>query len=197
MSVQQSKVRYAKFQKMWESFISSGNFVLDDARMQDMYALRCVLWSFDTSMFSVAERNYIDTRWPMIGTVISSGSAEELVMKCEVNKLGSAYSAIDYLAIVIGLLMGFSESSANVCVALVDERDELDSFFKSAKCMKALLKIAFARAGMQMRCKKNAFKLIAHVLKKFPDMKKQRYMLSKRNNVLRCKFTDEMIEKYL
>lgn len=77
-----------------------------------------------------------------------SGSAEELVMKCEVSKLGSAYAAVDYLAIVIGLLMDFTEPSMDVCIALVDSRDELDSFFKSAKCMKALLKIAFARQGI-------------------------------------------------
>jgi len=197
MSVQQSKVRYAKFQKMWDSFQSSGNFVLDDVQMQDMYALRCVMWSFDISLFSMAERNYLDTRWPMIGNVMMSGSAEELVMKCEVSKLGSAYTAVDYLAVITGLLMEFTESSMDVCIALVDSRDELDSFFKSAKCTKALLKIAFARHGMQMRCKKNAFKLIAHILKKFPSLKTQRHMLSKRNNVLRCKFTDEMIEKCL
>lgn len=108
-----------------------------------------MMWSFDTSVVSIAERSYLDTRWPMIGSVIMSGSAEELVMKCEVNKLGSAYTAVDYLAIVIGLLMSISECGIDVCIALADERDELDSFFKSAKCMKALLKIAFARRGMQ------------------------------------------------
>lgn len=145
------------------------------------------------SVFGMAERRYLDARWQMIGNVMMSGSAEELVMKCEVSKLGCAYASADYLAIMTGLLMSFTESSMGVCIALVDERSELDDFFKSAKCTKALLKLAFARHGIQLRCKKNAFKMIAHVLKKFPSLKKQRHMLSKRNNALRCKFTDEMV----
>lgn len=197
MSVQQSRVRTSKFAEIWNKFQPDGNAMLNDLAMQRMYELRCMMWSFDTLAFSMAERKYIDIRWPAVYSLVMSESAEELVMKSEVQKLGIAYSSVDYLVTVIGLLMQFTEKSMDVCIALVDECTELDDFFKSAKCMKALLKVAFARRGVQMRCKKNAFKLIAHVLKKFPDMKKQRYMLSKRNNALRCKFTDEMIERYL
>lgn len=86
MSFQQRVVRTKKFMKAYDRYKPISNPWTDRT-----YLLRNSLWSLDSLMLSLTERNYLDTRWQALENFLLSKSSSELILKMEIAKCSMTF----------------------------------------------------------------------------------------------------------
>lgn len=159
------------------------------------------MFSFSTLEVSLSDRAYLDTRWSMIDGFLLCSSPSELALKLEISKCSETFQPIDYVAIAFGYCL-HSPPELEFCfdamIDMVDNHSFFDSAFKNTKFLKMILKLAKVSAFKAFPCKERARKLFAHIVKKFPSIKRMNFMFlrTKTGKVVR-KVKDAEFESWL
>lgn len=156
--------------------------------------------SFSTLEVTVAEREYLDTRWSIIENCLKCSSASELALMLEIAKISMKFQAIDYIAIALG----YCQRSDNgfifdfpVIIDMVDNYNWLDDAFKNTKLLRMLVKSSIQDSICYLGKREAPRKLLAHIIKKFPSIKKMNLMFTKTGNgKLKRKIADEELDKW-
>lgn len=137
---------------------------------------------------------YFSERWPIYSELIQSSSPGEFVLKFSVYQMN--FQVIDYFAVIVGLALKSRDQRLDVILGLIDNKSVLDDALKNPKILKMLMKIS------DNGCKDVLLpdevlklkKVIAHILTKFPSMKKMNFMFKKsKGHISTPKFSDKDI----
>ena len=148
----------------------------------------------DAAAISQQEMTYIDSKWSMYDELLKSSSASELLIKIGIYQ--PSFMLVDYLV----LFLGFSHISytnygfkTNVLLKIIDAHHEFDDAMKTPRFMRLLMKM------MQVIPEHKTSKIrqvIAHILVKFPELKKMNFMFIKsKNKKPRARFSEEEIRE--
>lgn len=156
--------------------------------------------SFSTLEVSKAEREYLDTRWQIIENYLSCSSASQLAMKMEISKCSINFQPIDYIVIALGYCQRYAGGylfDFSVIIDMVDNYNWFDDAFKNTKLLRMLIKSSMQGSICYLGKQEAPRKLLAHIIKKFPSIKKMNIMFSRdKNGKMKRKITDEEIEKW-
>lgn len=159
------------------------------------YLLRCTMASFSTLEVSSAERAYLDTRWQMLEDYLMCTSASQLAMKLEISKCSINFQPIDYIAIALGYCQqhqGGYLFEFPVIIEMVDNYSWFDDAFRNTKFLRMLVKSSMQNSICYLGRRAAPRKLLAHIVKKFPSVKKMSFMFTRhKNGKVEQKFTEE------
>lgn len=137
---------------------------------------------------------YFSERWPIYSELIQSSSPSEFILKFSVYQMN--FQVIDYFAVIVGLALKSRDQHLDVILGLIDKKSVLDDALKNPKILKMLMKISdngcknVLLPDEDLKLKK----VIAHILTKFPSMKKMNFMLKKsKGHISTPKFSDKDI----
>lgn len=137
---------------------------------------------------------YFSERWPIYSELIRSSSPSEFILKFSVYQMN--FQVIDYFAVIVGLALKSRDQQLDVILGLIDKKSVLDDALKNPKILKMLMKMSDTNVLLPDEVLKLK-KVIAHVLTKFPSLKKMNFMHKKpKGHVSTPKFSDEDIATY-
>ena len=124
----------------------------------------------------------------------------EALIHLELNPLSDV---VGYYQLLVGCMLQFPDEKKNMrltnLLSIIDEQDVLDSALKNTKILKALLAISskYSRSHSEQLFSLfyNCKRILAHVLKKFPDIFMMN-LLKSRTKSRRPRFTKDEIEMF-
>ena len=138
------------------------------------------------------------SRWHNV--LLLSEDPYEALIHLELNPLSAV---VGYYQLFVGCMLQFPDEKMNKrltnLLSIIDDQDTLDIALKNTKILKALLAISSryskshneALFSLFFNCKR----ILAHTLKKFPDIFKMN-LLKSRTKARRLRFKEEEIEMF-
>lgn len=152
--------------------------------------------------FSACEIQYCQNKsnWNNLQSFLMSDDPYEALIQLELNPV---LDVVGYYQLLVGCMLQFPNEDKNKrlenLLNIIDNESNLDDAMKNTKILKALLAISSKYSSSHktvlfslfLNCKR----ILAHVLKKFPDIFKMN-LLRSRTKARRLRFTKEEIDKF-
>ena len=149
--------------------------------------------------FSIDEINYCQqkTNWARLQNFLMSNDPYEAMIHLELNPI---FDIIGYYQLFIGCMLQFPDEVENIrlknLLEIIDQQNALDDALKNTKMLKALLAISAKYSSIHkdalFKLFFNCKRILAHTLRKFPDMFKLNLMRTKSKRKT-LKFTQDDI----
>jgi hypothetical protein len=133
--------------------------------------------------------------WMPLKPIVEASSPYEALIKMSFSPATDSFTCMMFIAASLFYKSSNTSNSAiDNIIYIVDNKSELDDAFKNTRIMKMLIAVCQYKKYKGLSLVTSAKKLIAHVLKKFPDFYKLGYMRTKSGKL---KITPEEAEKWL
>lgn len=140
------------------------------------------------------EVKYILSRKQTYLEMLRCKSPSQLIMKMSIYQ--PHFQVIDYVVLFIGFSLSVGPEYSfdrNVLVKMIDDHSDFDDALKMPRVMRMLLKAADDPYDSGVGLKRT----IAHILVKFPDLKKMNFMIVRtKSGKAFPRFTDNDIKEY-
>lgn len=152
--------------------------------------------------FSVHEIQYCKQKsnWLALQSTLMSNDPYEAMIQLSLNPI---VDVIGYFQLFVGCMLQFPDEETNprlkILLDIIDNQDILNDVIKNTKMLRALLAISIKYANTHKDAMFHLFfnskRILAHILKKFPDIFKMNLMRTKSKNK-KLKFKPNEIEVF-
>ena len=157
---------------------------------------------FSCGSLTNAECIYLDARWNLIENFLRCASVSELALKLEISKCSEKFQLIDYVAIILGYCCQTAGGleyvfEFPVIIEMIDDHKWFDNAFRNTKFLRILVNCCSTSSCYYLGTRKAPRKILSHIAKKFPSVKKLGLMYVKRKGGnFEPRFSEEDLKKW-
>jgi len=161
-----------------------------------------------TTLVSESEKQYLDTRWTLFDSLLTSETTDEFILKASIAQCSANFQLLDYFVLIYGFgCIGYDGKAfeRSICIELIDKHDFFDSAMKIPKLSEMLLG-AISKSYLSSKINDFYRMALAHVFTKFPALRtmsfnyKTRTVVSKMTGKYEtfrvCRFDDRQVKRW-